>query len=72
MGRPIYPYELGDPDFTWLITHFQENNPRYNAVENTCLPVVFIEHEGEEVELSSTLPLLPPEEVVGEEEQDLT
>ena len=42
MGRPVYPYELGDPDFTWLISNFRENNPTFTPVENTCLPVVFI------------------------------
>ena len=42
MGRPVYPYELGDPDFTWLISNFRDNNPEYSVVEDTCLPVVFI------------------------------
>lgn len=42
MGRPVFPYELGDPDFSWLISNFQENNPEYAVVENSSLPVVFI------------------------------
>ena len=42
MGRPVYPYELADPDFSWLITNFQENFPEYSFVDNGTLPVVFI------------------------------
>lgn len=42
MGRPIYPYEMVDPDFSWLISNFQENHPHYISVEDGCLPVVFI------------------------------
>lgn len=42
MGRPVYPYEITDPDFSWLITSFQEANPGYVVVENTCLPFVLI------------------------------
>lgn len=44
MGRPIYPYELNDPDFSWLISSFQESFPEYSFIENSCLPVVFIEN----------------------------
>lgn len=40
MGRPIYPYELTDPDLAWLVQNFQENNPGYALVDNACLPVV--------------------------------
>jgi hypothetical protein len=75
MGRPIYPYELGDPDFSWLISHFQENNPEYKVVENTCLPVVFIEDKGTPLEgQSSTLPVLPVQGVdeIDPEEQEIT
>jgi hypothetical protein len=42
MGRPIYSHELSDPDFSWLITSFQENNPNYSCVDSSCLPIVFI------------------------------
>ena len=42
MGRPVYPHELCDPDFSWLITNFQESNPNYRPVERGCLPVVLI------------------------------
>ncbi len=42
MGRPVYPYELSDPDFSWLITTFRENNPSYILVEEGCLPIVLV------------------------------
>lgn len=42
MARPVYPYELADPDFCWLVTNFQENCPEYVCVDNGTLPVVFI------------------------------
>lgn len=43
MGRPLYPYELGDPDFSWLLSSFQENNPGWVMVESTNLPVVLVQ-----------------------------
>jgi|GEM_PF-6003092 len=43
MGRPVYPYELADPDFAWLLTHFQESHPAYIAVQDIGLPVVMVE-----------------------------
>ncbi len=33
MGRPIYPHEVSDPDFAWLLSSFQESNPQYVLVE---------------------------------------
>jgi hypothetical protein len=42
MARPVYAYELSDSDFSWLISNFQENNPSYFMIENSCLPVSFI------------------------------
>lgn len=42
MVRPIYAHEMCDPDFSWLINTFRENNPDYMAVESSCLPVVLI------------------------------
>ena len=43
MGRPIFSYELEDPDFCWLVSKFQETNQDYAYVENGPLPVVFIQ-----------------------------
>ena len=42
MGRPVYTYELIDPDFSWLLSTFRENNPHYVSVENEFLPVVLL------------------------------
>lgn len=66
MGRPLYPYELGDPDFSWLLMSFQENNPGWIMVESTNLPVVLIPASA-----ASGLPLdIPPR--VKEESPDET
>jgi len=42
MGRPLYPYELTDADFSWLMHTFQEHNPKYTVVEVSCLPIVLL------------------------------
>lgn len=42
MGRPVYPHELCDQDFTWLINSFRENNPNCVLIEVGCLPLVLI------------------------------
>ena len=61
MGRPVFSYELEDPDFCWLLSRFQESFPQYTYVENGQLPVVFVSgsvpvehqdespHKGEEI-----------------------
>lgn len=54
MGRPIYPQEMGDPDFFWLISSFRENHPDYSLIEIGSLPMVLI-REGKQT---------PPEEVL--------
>ena len=43
MARPLYSHELGDPDFSWLISSFLESHPGYTVCENPLLPVVLIE-----------------------------
>lgn len=42
MGRPVYPYELSDPDYYWLVSHFEETYPDYFIFEDGAQPVVFI------------------------------
>ena len=44
MGRPIYPHELSDPDFSWLISSFKESHPNYQSVEIGLLPIVLIQN----------------------------
>ncbi len=61
-----------DPDFSWLISNFQENHPHYIAVEDGCLPVVFIGNRDslteEQFVQDDTPPALPqhPADVDGE------
>ena len=45
MGRAVYPYELTDPDFSWLIHNFQESCPDYVCVQDIGLPVTFVKAE---------------------------
>jgi hypothetical protein len=52
MGRPVYPHELNDSDFSWLINSFRENHPNYAVVESSCLPVVLIQ-EGTKKEVTT-------------------
>ena len=43
MARPIYHYELDDPDFSWLIASFRDSHPSYVPVESNCLPIILID-----------------------------
>lgn len=40
--RPLFSYEMEDPDFSWLINKFLESRPEFRVVESPCLPVVLI------------------------------
>jgi hypothetical protein len=42
MARPIYPHELSDPDFQWLVSTYKENNSVSFTIEASCLPVILI------------------------------
>ncbi len=42
MGRPVYPHEMCDPDFSWLVSNFKEQHPEFILVESTFLPIVLI------------------------------
>jgi hypothetical protein len=43
MGRPVYPHELVDPDFAWLISNFKEKRPSYQCLDLALLPIVLFE-----------------------------
>lgn len=43
MARAMYPHELGDPDFAWLLSSFLEQHPNYYQIDISCLPVVLLE-----------------------------
>jgi hypothetical protein len=42
MGRSVYPYELDDPDFAWLISRFREDHPEYAMLDVSTLPLTMI------------------------------
>ena len=48
MARPVYPHELSDPDFSWLLSSYRESHPELFVVEITCLPVTLVTVSGEE------------------------
>jgi hypothetical protein len=43
MARPVYPHELCDPDFQWLISNYKESHPNLIMVESTFLPLILIQ-----------------------------
>jgi hypothetical protein len=43
MCRPIFPYELGDPDFSWLLSTFQEKHPDYVLIDSNGVPLVLVQ-----------------------------
>ncbi len=43
MARPVYPHELCDPDFQWLISNYKESHPNLLVVESTFLPLILIQ-----------------------------
>jgi len=42
MARPIYPHELSDPDFQWLINAYRESRGQVAVVDMSCLPLVMV------------------------------
>ena len=53
MARAIFPHEMSDPDFEWLISNFKETRPAYFTVEGACLPMILIPAEISELEKNS-------------------
>ena len=39
---------MADPDFAWLISRYQENNPDCIVIESTSLPLILIKKTEEE------------------------
>lgn len=62
MCRAIFSYELGDPDFSWLLSTFQETHPNYFMVDSTCLPLVLIQMGKGEVQADAEQSKLTHEE----------
>jgi len=42
MARAVFPHELTDPDFQWLLNSYCEAHPAAWRFETSCLPVVII------------------------------
>jgi hypothetical protein len=57
MARPVYPYELDDPDFSWLISRFREEHPEYLLLDVVTLPLILIKVP--EVTAPGFVPALP-------------
>ena len=60
MCRAVFSYELGDPDFSWLLSTFQESHPHYFMVDSTGLPLVLVQTGRGEVQSDSTAPEVAP------------
>lgn len=70
MGRPVYPHEMCDPDFAWLVSNYREQNPDHVVVESTFLPIVLLSG-GEPSENSKNLALPIPEDFLIDDLLDL-
>ena len=42
MARGIFPHEIADPDYQWLIKNYCETSAPVAVVDSGCLPVVMI------------------------------
>jgi hypothetical protein len=60
MARPVYPYELSDPDFVWLIETFLEGRSDFVTLQESCLPVILFQKTAPEQEMSAPLSLEHP------------
>lgn len=60
MARPVYPYELSDPDFVWLIETFLEGRSDFVTLQEACLPVILFQKPVREQETPALLSLEHP------------
>ena len=42
MARGIFPHEITDPDFQWLIKNYMEKSAPVAVVDSGCLPLVMV------------------------------
>lgn len=42
MARGVFPHEIIDPDYQWLIRNYCEKSAPVAVVDSGCLPVVMI------------------------------
>jgi len=71
MARPVFPYELDDPDFSWLLSRFREEHPEYALLDQVTLPLTLIKIP--EMAAAGFVPALPMppsyEDAAGEAEE---
>lgn len=60
MARPVYPYELSDPDFVWLIETFLEGRSDFITLQEACLPVILLQKPAREQEIATPFSLEHP------------
>lgn len=42
MARGIFPHEITDPDFQWLIKNYCESSSPVAVVDSGCLPIILV------------------------------
>ena len=42
MARAVFPHEVTDPDFQWLLSTYCEAHPAAMMIDISCVPVVVI------------------------------
>ncbi len=55
MARGIFPHEISDPDFQWLIKNYCETRGPVAVVDIGCLPLVMVLLD----ENATSIPLTP-------------
>ena len=73
MARAIFPHELSDPDFSWLINSFRESNPGYVLFESSNLPLILLPECGIFADRAHILPaeLVPGDPADFADDQEL-
>lgn len=51
MARGIFPHEISDPDFQWLIKNYCDSKGAVAVVDSGCLPLVIVLLEDEKAPL---------------------
>lgn len=54
MARGIFPHEISDPDFQWLIKNYCETRGPVAVVDIGCLPLVMVLLDENAAAVSST------------------
>jgi hypothetical protein len=52
MARPVYPHELDDSDYNWLISNYLEQNPTSKVLDLVGLPVIILNFNLEQSDIN--------------------